>query len=109
MGDEQDGRAGLLPDAAQLFVQPVARDLVERTERLVHQQEARAAEQRARDRDALAHAAGQLVREVLLPAVEPDQLEQLAWGRRAAGKAAEAADLGRQLDVLQRGAPGQER
>ena len=69
MGDEQDGGAGLLPDAAQLLVQPVARDLVERAERLVHQQQPRAAEQRAGDRDALAHAAGQLVREVPSPSL----------------------------------------
>ena len=82
VGDEQDGRAGLLPDAAQLLVQPVARDLVERAERLVHQQEPRPAEQRARDRDALAHAAGELVREAVLPAFEADQLQQLARRRR---------------------------
>ena len=41
VGDEQDRRAGLLPDLQQLLVQPVARDLVERAERLVHQQQPR--------------------------------------------------------------------
>ena len=67
VGDEQDRGAGLLPDAAQLLVQPVARDLVERAERLVHQQQRGPAEQRARDRDALAHAARELVRKGLSP------------------------------------------
>ena len=46
---------------------------------------------------------------LLLPAFEPDELEQLARRRRAGGQAAEAADLERQLDVLQRRAPGQQR
>ena len=46
--------AGLPPDPAQLLVEPVARDLVERAERLVHQQDLRVAEQRAGDRHALA-------------------------------------------------------
>ena len=38
MGDEQDRRAGVLPDPQQFVVEPVAGDLVERAERLIHQQ-----------------------------------------------------------------------
>ena len=76
MGDEEDRRAGLLPDAQQLLVELVAGDLVERAERLVHQQDARPADQRPGDRHALAHAAGKLVRQRVLAAREADQLEQ---------------------------------
>ena len=43
VGDEHDRRAGRFPDLQQLLVQPVARDLVERAERLVHQQQPRTA------------------------------------------------------------------
>ena len=108
VGDEQDGHAGLLPDPAQLLVEAVARDLVERAERLVHQQDLRVADQRAGDRDALALAAGQLVRIGVGAVLQAHQFQQFV--RRAAALAAgAAADLQRQLDVLQRGAPGQQR
>ena len=60
--DEQDGHAGFLPDAADLLVEPVAGDLVERAERLVHQQDLRVAGQRPRNRHALALPARHLVR-----------------------------------------------
>src|SRR4029077_10690606 len=93
MRDEQDGCAGLKPDAAQFLVEPVARDLVERAERLVHEQDARAAEQGARDRDTLAHAARELMREASFPAFEAHELQELARRRRARQQAAMAADL----------------
>src|SRR5216684_8826116 len=41
VGDENDRGAGGGPDAEQLLVQVIARDLVERAERLVHQQDRR--------------------------------------------------------------------
>ena len=62
MGDEHDGRAGLAPDAQQLVAHQQPRLLVERAERLVEQQHLRLEHQRARDADALAHAAGKLRR-----------------------------------------------
>ena len=43
---------------------PLAGHLVERAERLVHQQDRRLERERARDRDALLHPAGELVRVV---------------------------------------------
>ena len=77
VGDEDDGRAELLPDREQLEVQPLARHLVERAERLVHQQERRLERERARDRDALLHAARELPRMVVGEADELDELEHL--------------------------------
>ena len=63
--DEHDCAAGLLPDAQELHVQPLAGHLVERAERLVHQEQRRVERQRPRDRDALLHAARELPRPVL--------------------------------------------
>jgi hypothetical protein len=51
----------------------VAHDLVERAERLVHQQKVGVEGESARDRGALLHAAGQLPGEFLL---EPCQVDQ---------------------------------
>ncbi len=71
VGDEQDRGAGGLPHPQQLALQHVAGDRVERRERLVHQQHAGTVlglaaggrgRERAGQRDALAHAAGELVR-----------------------------------------------
>ena len=58
-------------------------DRVDRAERLVHQQQRRIGGERARDADALALAAGQLVRVAVgdLVGVERDQLEQLVHAR----------------------------
>ena len=56
--------------------------LVERGERLVEQQHARPLDQRARERDALALAAGQLVRLACGEAFEPDQRQHLGDARR---------------------------
>src|SRR5271156_2623264 len=49
VGDEHDRRAGIAPDAQQLLIQPVAGDLIQRAEWLVHQQDFWAAKQSARD------------------------------------------------------------
>ena len=78
MGDEQDGGAGLAPQAQQLVAHQEARLLVERAERLVEQDQARLEHQRARDAHALAHAARELggigAREVL----EAHELDRVA-------------------------------
>jgi hypothetical protein len=57
MRHEQDGGAGFEPDSAQFLIEAVAGNLIERPEGLVHQKQARPAEQRPCDRDALTHAA----------------------------------------------------
>ena len=49
---------------------------VERAERLVHQQDLRIERERARERGALAHAAGKLRRIAVLKAAEPDQIDE---------------------------------
>ncbi len=59
MGDEDDGLAQLAPQIKQIVVEPEARDLVERRERLVQQQNIRIGNERARQRDPHLHAAGQ--------------------------------------------------
>ena len=63
------------PDAARTAA--LARHLVQRAERLVHQQQRRAARERAGDRHALLHAARQLARAVLGEVGQADELEQL--------------------------------
>ena len=62
MGDEHDRGAQRLPHLQEIVVELEARDLVERGERLVHQKQRRLGDQRARDRDPHAHAAGQFAR-----------------------------------------------
>ena len=81
MGDEHRREAVLPPQRQQVVVEPVARDLVERRERLVHQQDLRLRHQRARDRDAHLHAAGELARIGLLEALEADQRQHLGGAR----------------------------
>ena len=71
------------PDAQELEAHLVARQRVERRERLVHQQDVGIEQQRARDRDALLHAAGQLVDALGGEVRKPDEREQLVRARRA--------------------------
>ena len=62
MGDVDHGLAGLLPDPHQLGLQDDPVLGIERGQRLVHQQHAGIGDEGARDRAALAHAAGKLMR-----------------------------------------------
>ena len=64
-------------DAPDLLAQLHAHLRIERRERLVEQQHARLDRERARERDALLHAAGELVRVAVARVAEPDELEQL--------------------------------
>ena len=81
--DEQNGRAGRAPQGLELVVEPVARHGVERAEGLVHQQDFGVLRERAGERDALAHAARQLVRALLGELPEVDHREQLVGARGA--------------------------
>ena len=74
--DQDHGEAELLPQVAQHAPQFLAREGVERGERLVEHQQRRLMDQRAAERDALLHAAGQLPGKTLAEAVEPDGLEK---------------------------------
>ena len=83
----------LLPISSSNSFISSRRDRVERAERLVHQQHVGIVDQGAADRDPLAHAAGQLVRPLVLEAVEPDLLRQVA-ARRRDNRRADASGLG---------------
>ena len=74
---EDDGRARLGPDPEQLEIEALARHLVERAERLVHQQERGRERERASNRDALLHPARELPRIVALEAGQLDELDHL--------------------------------
>ena len=72
--DERD--ADLLLQVDELELHVLAQLRVERRERLVEQQHRRMRDQRARDRDALLLAAGELVRIALAESGEADVLER---------------------------------
>ena len=78
VGDEHDGGLGLGADPDQLVLHPLPGHLVQRPERLVHQQQSRPLGQGAGDRHPLLHAAGQLVGIGAGELAQPDQLDQLA-------------------------------
>src|SRR5262245_11712432 len=71
------GDADLLLQTADLAAQADALERVERGKRLIEQQKSRGCGERARERDALLLAAGQLARVFRLAARQADQLEQL--------------------------------
>src|SRR5438128_3949448 len=106
--DEQDGELVRLPDPSEQLLHQLPRLRVERAERLVHQQHLRPVTERACDGDALAHAAGQLVRQRVGELRQPDEVEMLARDLAPAAPA-EPLRLQRKLDVLLHGQPGKER
>jgi hypothetical protein len=69
---KEHGLAGLALDALQLDIHALAGHGVERAERLVHQHDLRVMHQRAADRGALLHTAGQLPGQFFLESLEPD-------------------------------------
>ena len=80
--DEDDRLADLGVQAQEVVLQAVARDRVDRAERLVHEHDRLAGGHRAGDADALALAAGELARVALgVALLEADELEQLADAR----------------------------
>ena len=88
VGDEHGGEAMLAPDAREQLVHLGAGQRIERAERLVEEQHARAADQRARQRDALLLAAGEDRRPVVGAVGEADIGERRL--RRLAPAAARA-------------------
>src|SRR5262245_56585479 len=62
MRHEHYGLARLVPESQKIDVELVARKGVESSKGLIHQQQVRIMQQCATDRDALAHAAGQVMR-----------------------------------------------
>src|SRR5215831_15276669 len=105
--DEDHGLARAPPDVEQPLAHEHARLLVERAERLVHQEDLRVERQRAPDRDALLHPARQLARIFLGEAGKPERPQQLAGGP-AATLGRYPLELEAELDVLERGPPREE-
>src|SRR5437764_111000 len=60
MRDEQNGRLSPQPERLEVHTNLQARQRIERAERLVHQEQRRIVDERAYQRDALAHAARKL-------------------------------------------------
>ena len=75
--DEDEGEAERMLQGLQLALHRLAQFQVERAERLIEQKNFRAQDERARQRHALALAAGQFARPALLHAGELDQLQRL--------------------------------
>ena len=77
------------PQRREVVVEPLARELVERAERLVHQQQVGLGDERAGDRRAHLHAAGQLARKMARerrrarPAPAPPRPSRRPRARRA--------------------------
>ena len=104
--DHQHRGAGLADDAHQLVLQRGARERVERAERLVEQQHLGLDRERARDADALLHAAGDLVRIPVLGVRQPDEIQRIV-GAPFQVVLEDAFDG--QIDISKAGQPGQQR
>ena len=99
VGGHHDGRAAGV-DAGQQLHDVHRRGGVEVAGRLVGEEDLRAVDERAGDRDALLLTAGELVRQSLLLAVQADQGEHLR-DRLLDERAGRADDLQRERDVLE--------
>src|SRR6266581_8316078 len=108
VGDQEDGLPGGDRDAIELFLERDPRLRVHCGERLVHQHDDRVRAERARECDALFHAARQLVGVALLEAREPDQLDEFS-NPPTALLPGHALELEAVPDVARHRAPGQDR
>ncbi len=75
MGDKDHAQRVFLPQFEQIVVERLPRQLVERRERLVHQEKLGLCGNGARDGHAHLHAAGELAWKGFLEAIEPDALQ----------------------------------
>src|SRR5262249_60032236 len=91
-GHEDDGARGPAPDVEEPLTHEHACLLVERAERLVHQEDLGVYGQRAADGDPLAHAARQLTGGFLREATKAERTEELG-GDGAAARLLHAPDL----------------
>jgi hypothetical protein len=78
MGDEDDGLAQQLLQPQELVLHLAADERVERREGFIEKPDIGLDGERAGDADALLLAARQLAREIILAALEPDELDHLA-------------------------------
>jgi hypothetical protein len=97
VGDEDNCFLVLLPDAQQLLLEEELVLRIERRERLVHQQDFRIVGEGARYSDALAHAAGELVRVIIGETCQPGAREVMPDDLfdRGGGHAAHLQTVGR--------------
>ena len=103
----ENGLAGAIEDAQQLFLHDDLGLRVERGERLVHQQDRPLHDQCARQGDALAHAAGQLPGQVAFEAAQSDRGNQRAGALMTRGLG-HAAHLQAERDIVDDAAPGKQ-
>ncbi len=101
------GHGFLGPELEEFAAQVFGGEDVEGGEGLVHEEHFGLDDEGAGKADALAHAAGELLGEGGLEAVEADGVEH-AQGAFAAGVSGDAAGLEGGLDVFQNGEPGEE-
>src|SRR6185503_19571149 len=112
--DQHHGEALEHPQVAQDAPQLLARERVERRERLVEQKQFGFVHQRTADRDALLHPARELPGEAVLIAIEAHRAQQRPRALGVFGLflleagAVGLDDLERQQHVAERGAPGQQ-
>ena len=104
MGHEQHRGAGFLADAQQQVVHLQPGQLVERAERLVHQQQVRLMDEGAAQGDALLHAAGELMRPGVVEGRKTDQRQELA-GARPRRLVVAPEDLHREQHIVDHRAP----
>ena len=101
---EQRGARALLERRLEPGLRIEPRLRVERRERLVEREHRTLGEQRAHERDALAHAAGERVRVVLGERLRA-RGARAARGRQHARRTRAAGELGREQDVAEHAAP----
>src|SRR5262245_32779406 len=105
--DVDDGLFRLPPHLREQLLHVVAGQRIERGERLVHQQHRRVVGERARDGDALLHAAGKMMRIGFRELLELDQA-QLLERHGLALALGHALRLEAEGDVAERGPPREE-
>src|SRR5690606_39462043 len=89
VGDDDEGGAGLVVELVQEVLHAEARVVVEVARRLVGEEDGGAADEGARDGDALLLAARELARVVVEPVAEADAAEQFGGGLARAARAAQ--------------------
>jgi len=104
MRNEQNGLSRLHPEIFQIDAHLLARERIERAERLVHQEQRRVVDQRAHDRGALPHAAGEFARPPVMKLGEADFRQKFVCTRNV-GLGIEAAQLELKQDVAENIAP----
>ena len=109
VGDEHDGLLALREDFLDVTVELLAREGVERRERLIHQQHARVGGERTGEGDALAHPPGEFVRAGLFLVTEADEVQVVAGGLEALGLGEVRLEAEAEEDVLQGIEPREER